>query len=245
MGYILEKILLFQNIVNSTITIRLFLFGLGAVVLYLFLVSETGFFKIIISILFLLVLGVLLARESLDFFAGFLLVGELPILVVSLLFYFHKYSLQFDNLYFLTPLNKFFKNFAYLLLLGTLCLVVSSFSYYRCGVENFFFEKGFNYTLIADLFLDHRNDALHYYSFYYVTDSYSTIAVAILIFIISYLVILIFISGKLAKYVAKIKKDNILFLRRQHMSKQAVYTSTLRFFSGRVSKKQHEANGRI
>ncbi len=75
--------------------------------LILFYVVTTSFMRILITIAQLIMASVVLAGYNLDFFSGFLLVAELPILLLASVFYFQKFGIKFDSLYSIKNVNAF------------------------------------------------------------------------------------------------------------------------------------------
>ena len=65
----------------------------------LFYLVTTSFMRIIVTIFQLILASVVISSYDLDFFSGFLLVAELPILVIASVFYFQKFGVKFDSLY--------------------------------------------------------------------------------------------------------------------------------------------------
>lgn len=65
----------------------------------LFYLVTTSFMRIIVTIFQLILASVVISSYDLDFFSGFLLVAELPILVIASVFYFQKFGIKFDSLY--------------------------------------------------------------------------------------------------------------------------------------------------
>jgi hypothetical protein len=73
--------------------------------LILFYIVTTSFARILITALQLILASVVLANYNLDFFSGFLLVAELPILLIASVFYFQKFGIKFDSLYNIKNIN--------------------------------------------------------------------------------------------------------------------------------------------
>lgn len=201
-----------------------FLVMLLALILYFFLVVSTNFFRIIISFLFLFVISILLSTLNVDFFSGFLLVAELPVLLILLLFYFNKNSVQVDNLYkFSSRGVVLFNFFLFFLALCVFCQpnTTLAFTFY-------------NYTFNDLMFIFSKNDFLIlFYSLYKLAMVFVFIF-AILIFFVSLLVILVHQVVKVISLKAKSASSNVLILRKQSLVKQGIFVSKLKFFNKKL-----------
>lgn len=210
--------------VSSSTFIFYFLVMLLALILYFFSVVATNFFRIIISFLFLFISSVLLSMLNVDFFSGFLLVAELPVLLILLLFYFNKTSIQIDNLYkFSSRPVILFNFFLFFSFLCTLCQpnTTLAFTFY-------------NYSFNDLMFIFSKNDFLVLFYNLYKLAMVFVFIFAILIFFVSLLVILVHQVVKVISLKAQVISSNVLILRKQSLVKQGVFVSKLKFFNKKL-----------
>lgn len=226
MHYIAKNYLLLSNYIFSSDFLFIYFSFTFIIILYLFIFSTTIFFKILIVILFIIHSGIIISFLNADFFTGFLFAGEFPIILVLFLFYFHKYSLNFDNLYIVKNLKKN-KILIFSFIFVLLCLIFYDFNKY------FVLNKFFNFFLVNNFNQPFRNDFLVYYISYYILNLSFTILMGLLIFVVSYLSILVFFFNKQNQYLQEKTKQNFIFLRKQNLLKQGVYKNKIKFFKKR------------
>jgi len=209
-----------QNTFNSLIAVAILL------TFVCFARANTVFFKIITLVLLTVLLVMILSRYGSDYFGGFLIVAELPIVLISLLFYFHKYSLQVDTLFVL----KKVKDFGVGLLTPTMLLVVMLLITYKTNAISDNTAEYYLYTNVGSLTVTSRNDFFIYYNFYYVSGVFYILMLALLLFIVSCLCIFLFFTFKKFGIKKTVSKENVLFVRKQSMLRQAVFFNKLKFF---------------
>lgn len=200
----------------------IFLFILCLVtILYFFLSTNSLFFRLLLTLGFVILNSILLAFFSLDFFSGFLLTAELPILLVAILFFFQKNSLGFDSVYDYNPRTKSWALVScfFLVVLFILC-------FKNPATTRVFYE----FSLFDSIFISHRNDFFLYYQIYYVLYPSFVLFIGLIVFLVSYLVILVYYAAlSLTKATTKQAK-NISFIRKQNFLRQSIYANKLSFF---------------
>lgn len=226
----------------------------------LFISSRVTFFRVIISLVCMLVYTVFLCFVNADYFAAFLIAAEIPIMLISLLFYFSKHSLQVDSAYSVGPLQSTTRMFLLMFFsFGFLISVFFHVSYFSpsnsAGVAAsadtgvFFstscscrtktagtvasytnFSMFFDYALYELMFSPSRNDFYLLFVVYYNINSFLTFVIGFLLFLVSCVVIFVYFSVKKLNKLTDFTLKNTIFLRKQSMLRQASTTTRLRFF---------------
>lgn len=192
-------------------------------IIYLFCFTFTFFFKLILNLLFIVNISFLLSFINADFFSGFLLTAELPIILVFMIFYFHKNALQIDNIYkFNTRGNVY------------MIPLVAIFLFFVSPLDANFLFSFYNLCLNNAYSIVNKNDFFVLYIVNYKLSIFLPVIFAILIFFISILVILIFQLNKLIVLKNTTKISNVNILRKQNLLKQSVYLFKLIFFNKKV-----------
>jgi len=212
---------IYNKIFSSNIYIYIYILNF-LIIYFIFFISTNSFLRIIIIFLFLVNSCFLLSFLGGDFFGGFLLTAELPIIVVLLIFYFQKNSLQLDSFY---KYNTKFSFFNRLLPLVFFPSFTAYLYYFRSN--NFF--SFYNFILNDSASVSNRNDFLLLYIIYYKSNPIYIYIFALLIFFVSLLIILIFQINKIYALNISEKKQK-LFLRKQNPLKQSIFKTQLTFF---------------
>lgn len=212
-----------------------------------FLKSNTVFFKILFMFLIVVNCCLLVSFCGADFFAGFLVAAELPIILISLLFYFHKYSLQVDHIFSLNV--TFYKSGVYFLFFLFLGFFFENLAYQSLicnplngNIFDFFYNLGttannnancfyfYDLILSQSFFTSARNDFYLYFSVYYNINYPLVLLFGVFLFLVSCICIFVFFAFKWLAKVGDCRKQTMLFLRKQSMLRQGLFLSKLKFF---------------
>jgi len=218
---------LYNKIFSSHIWPYLLFFNF-LLILYLFVIAFNGFFRVIIAFIFLFNLALFIGFFDIDFFTALMLGAEFPILLILLIFYFQKNSLQIDNIYKYLPANLGLKYFY------TGLLII--FIYLYNNNLNFIFFHFYNFILNTTYSLSSRNDFLVIYIIYYKINSLYIYLFAVLIFFVSLLIIFLFQINKIYHLKTTKSFKNVLILRKQNILRQGVFNSKLKFFNKKINK---------
>jgi hypothetical protein len=229
-------------------------------VFVLFISSKVTFFRVLLSLACMLVYTIFLCFVNADYFAAFLIAAEVPIILISLLFYFSKHSLQVDSAYAIDSTKiKTRMFFIFFLFLGFfICVLFHSSSlptdsYLNsaatadaaapisatrvCPATNsskahsyINFSLFFDYTLHELVFFPTRNDFYLLFVVYYNINCFLTFVLGFLLFLVSCVAIFIYFSVKKTSKVTDFSLKNALFLRKQSMLRQSCVNTRLRFF---------------
>jgi len=165
-----------------------------------------------------------------DFFTALMLGAEFPILLILLIFYFQKNSLQIDNIYKYSSTNLGLKYF-YIAL-----LIIFIYLYNNLNLIFFNFFNFYNFILDTTYAISSRNDFLTIYIIYYKINNLYIYLFAILIFFVSLLIIFLFQINKIYHLKNTKSFKNILILRKQNILRQGVFNSKLKFFNKKINK---------
>lgn len=200
----------------------------------------TTFLRIIILLILLFIVSFYLSYLGLDFFAGFLLVFELPVMLIASIFYFHRHGVKFDSIYsYNTDTN--YKNtafirvvyiFMFLVIIKALQPAISG------GLINSTLNNSFVYNLQDHMYIGFKNDFLVWFVTLYLEQPQIVIFIGTMIFIVSFVIILIFYMLKAYNLVKKKKEEAVLVQRKQQLNRQAVFNNKLSFFSTKVSNEK-------
>ena len=196
--------------------------------LYIYHISSNNFFKIIINFLFVVDAALIVSYLDADFFSAFLLAAELPIILILIIFYFHKNSLQLNNPY------KYDNNVScYKFILFVSLLIIFS-----VVITNFFsintYMPIFNFLVNGCLTVASKNDFLLLFLVYYKINNIYIYQIAVLIFLVSLLAIFIYQLNKFFLFRGGLKYRNILILRKQSLVKQGIFKLKVKFYSKKV-----------
>lgn len=223
---LLNTYLNIYNKINSSNTLVYILFFNVLLLFYLFCVSNNGFFKIVINLLYIFNFAIILSFFNVDFFSALLLSAEVPLVLVLIIFYFHKNSLEIDSIYNYKGNLRFF----YFFLFFSLLIFFYLFCYYNPQVSMLFY----NFLINDSIYILNKNDFLILFLLIYKLNSAYAVIFAFLIFLVSLIVILIYQLNKLFILQKQYLKKNVCILRKQNMLKQSVYTSKLKFFNKKI-----------
>lgn len=228
--------------------------------LNLFISSKVALFRVLLALACMLIYTIFLCFVHADYFAAFLIAAEIPIMLISLLFYFSKHSLQVDSAYLVSsPLPKTRMFFIFFLFLGVfICMLshVSAFSpngdlkavansdavtvfdaFGACPTKTAGtvasytnFSLFFDYTLHELVFFPTRNDFYLLFVVYYNINCFLTFVLGFLLFLVSCVTIFVYFSVKKLNKVTDFTLKNTIFLRKQSMLRQACFNTRLRFF---------------
>jgi len=228
-------------------------------VLVSFLSARVTFFRTLLSLVLTVLYAVFLCHVDADYFAALLITAEVPIILIALLFYFSKFSLQVDTTYSFSvpPLKKQLFVFFSILLGFFLCIVVHThtfaiswhllasrvisscmvFKSYMCdrvvpvGVYSFFnLDFFFDCTLPELIYSASRNDFYLLFAIYYDINCFFIFIFGFLLFLVSCLCIFVYFSIKKLNKVKDYTIKNIMFARKQSMTRQATVDARLKFF---------------
>ena len=200
--------------------------------------------RIIILIITIIVVSIFLSILGLDFFAGFLLVFELPVLLIASIFYFHKHGVKFDTIYDvnLSFKDNYEKNILFCSLFFVLLYIFVSNGVVLMdnpnGVASSVFNNIFVYNIQDHIYSGFRNDFLIWYTTLYVDQPTIVIYLGFMIFIASFLIIIIYYIFKAHNLVKRKKDELVLIQRKQQLNKQAIYNNKLSFFLNKVYTKK-------
>ena len=102
------------NKLFSSESIIYFLLIINVIIILFLTFILNNFFKIILNFCFIVNNAIFLNFLNGDFFGAFLLVTEIPVILILIIFYFHKNSLDVDTLY---NFKKFDINYSSLLVI--------------------------------------------------------------------------------------------------------------------------------
>lgn len=214
------------NKINTSVIIIYVLFLSMLLLFYLFYVSSNNFFKIIINLLYIFNIAVILSYHNVDFFSALLLSAELPLILVLIIFYFHKNSLEIDSIYKYKTNNKVFSLF--------ICLSFMIFIYMFCFITPKLNISFYNFLVNDSVYISNKNDFLILFILLYKINNLYVLLFAFLIFLVSLLVILIYQLNKLLSFQKNYLKKNVSLLRKQNLLKQSIYNSKLKFFNKKI-----------
>jgi len=197
-------------------------------IFYLFFIAINGFFRVLIAFIFLVNNALFISFIGGDFFTALMLTAEFPVLLILLIFYFQKNSLQIDNIYKYTVISINLRYF-YFIILFLLYVIYNNLNF------NIFYF--YNFILSSTYSIFSRNDFLTLYIVYYKFNSSFVYIFAILIFFVSLLIIFFFQINKIYHLKNTKSFKNILILRKQNILKQSVFNSKLKFFNKKINIK--------
>lgn len=224
------------------------LFFLFFFIFILFTNSSITFFRVLLTLLLVFIYTVFLCYAALDYFAAFLIAAEVPIVLISLLFFFSKNSLQVDTIFAISK----FKNsplhwFVFFCLFGGLLIgffhllsldFTLEFSVSSSGTSLtsplydscILFANVYDQILHELFFFSTRNDFYLLFVVYYNLNCFLTFVLGFLLFFVSSMCIFIFFSFKKVLKITKSSIKSGLFMRKQLFTKQAAFNSRLLFF---------------
>lgn len=221
--FILNYFTLYNKVLSSNIFYYFFIINLF-IIIYLFYFTFIFFFKLILNLLFILNVAFLISFFNMDFFSGFLLAAELPIILIFLIFYFHKNAVQIDNIYKFNIKNNNF----------LITIFIFFFLLFLLFNTNNLFFSFYNLCLNNSFSIYSKNDFLILYIINYNYNFVLPLIFAILIFFVSIFVILLYQLLKHVAFSNNNKKNNILILRKQNLLKQATYKFKFFFFNKKL-----------
>lgn len=216
-----------------------FFFFTFFIVLNIFNRELTTFLRVIVLMLLLFIISVYLVYLGLDFFAGFLLVFELPVMLIASIFYFHKHGIKFDNLY---TFNKWLRSEIFVTTPIMVIFFVNLYNTTTSLLGNSFFykniESSFIYNIYDYAYVSFRNDFLIWFITLYIEQPQIVIYIGTMIFLVSYVIIIIYYMFKAYNLVKKKKNESLLVQRKQQLYKQSAFVNKLSFFTNKVSTKK-------